>query len=105
MNVSAVIRKSSIKLYEFMRWSLPLLVLSWLIVLCLTNIGYAEGQNYLSGVKSDVSATFGKNSDLPGYLYAGETLVAGVTWMKTKSPWVFVGLPLLMIFTHCVNAD
>ncbi|HFF3361220.1 TPA: hypothetical protein ACGCKN_002002, partial [Legionella pneumophila] len=100
MNVSAVIRKSSIKLYEFMRWSLPLLVLSWLIVLCLTNIGYAEGQNYLSGVKSDVSATFGKNSDLPGYLYAGETLVAGVTWMKTKSPWVFVGLPLLMIFTH-----
>ncbi|HAU3500089.1 TPA: pilus assembly protein, partial [Legionella pneumophila] len=93
MNVSAVIRKSSIKLYEFMRWSLPLLVLSWLIVLCLTNIGYAEGQNYLSGVKSDVSATFGKNSDLPGYLYAGETLVAGVTWMKTKSPWVFVGLP------------
>lgn len=96
MNVSAVIRKSSIKLYEFMRWSLPLLVLSWLIVLCLTNIGYAEGQNYLSGVKSDVSATFGKNSDLPGYLYAGETLVAGVTWMKTKSPWVFVGLPLSM---------
>lgn len=65
MNVSAVIRKSSIKLYEFMRWSLPLLVLSWLIVLCLTNIGYAEGQNYLSGVKSDVSATFGKNLSMP----------------------------------------
>ncbi|KTD71802.1 putative fimbrial protein precursor (Pilin) [Legionella steelei] len=100
MNVSAVIRKSSIKLHEFIRWSVPLLVLSWVVVLCLSNTGYAEGQNYLSAMKGDVSATFGKNSDLPGYLYAGETLVAGVTWMKTKSPWVFVGLPLLMIFTH-----
>ncbi|HAT7956490.1 TPA: pilus assembly protein [Legionella pneumophila] len=100
MNVSAVIRKSSIKLHEFIQWSVPLLVFSWLVVLCLTNTCHAEGQNYLSGIKSDVSATFGKNSDLPGYLYLGETLGAGVLWWQKKSPWVFIGLPLLMLFTH-----
>lgn len=100
MDFNAVIRTQSFKLYEFTRWTMPLLVLSWIVVMCLTNTCHAEGQNYLSGMKSDVSATFGKNSDLPGYLYGAETLVAGFTWMKTKSPWVFVGLPLLMIFTH-----
>lgn len=100
MSVRKIVMKNSIRLHEFIRWSVPLLVLSWIVVVCLTNTSHAEGQNYLSGMKNDVSATFGKNSDLPGYLYAGETLVAGVTWMKTKSPWVFVGLPLLMIFTH-----
>ncbi|CAM3673003.1 hypothetical protein [Legionella longbeachae] len=100
MNKVAVIRKSSYKLYEFIQWSVPLLVLSWVVVLCLTNIGHAAGQNYLSPMKADVSATFGQNSDLPGYLYMGETLGAGVIWWQKKSPWVFVGLPLLMIFTH-----
>lgn len=100
MDLNAVIKEQSIKLYEFARWTMPLLVLSWIVVMCLTNTCHAEGQNYLSAMKGDVSATFGKNSDLPGYLYMGETLVAGVTWWKTKSPWVFIGLPLLMIFTH-----
>lgn len=100
MNLSTVIREKSIKFHDALRWSIPLLVLSWIVVICLTNSCHAEGINYLSGMKNDINATFGKGSDLPGYLYAGETLVAGFTWMKTKSPWVFVGLPLLMIFTH-----
>lgn len=79
---------------------MPLLILSWIVVLFLTNTCHAEGQNYLKGMKADINATFGKESDLPGYLYAAETIVAGIAWLKTKSPWIFVGLPLLMIFTH-----
>ncbi|KTC69809.1 putative fimbrial protein precursor (Pilin) [Legionella birminghamensis] len=101
MTINARVREKSIQLHEFLKWSMPVLVFSWLLIVCFTSIGHAEaGQNYLSGMKSDVSATFGKNSDLPGYLYGAETLVAGVTWMNKKSPWIFVGLPLLMIFTH-----
>jgi hypothetical protein len=100
MNANQILKEKKVQLHEFLKWSAPVLILSSIVLLCLTSIGHAEGQNYLSGIKSDVSATFGKNSDLPGYLYVAETLFAGFTWMKTKSPWVFVGLPLLMIFTH-----
>lgn len=100
MNLRAVIREKRNTFYDYLKWSIPLVLLSFIVVLSVTSNCHAEGQNYLSGMKSDVSATFGKNSDLPNYLYGAETLVAGVTWLKTKSPWIFVGLPLLMIFTH-----
>lgn len=100
MNSNKVLKDKNGQIHEFLSGSIPVLILSSMVLLCLASQGYAEGQNYLSGIKSDVSATFGKNSDLPGYLYVAETLFAGFTWMKTKSPWVFVGLPLLMIFTH-----
>ncbi len=100
MNVSTVFREQCIKAHEFLKWSMPLIILSWIIVICVSGTGHAEGQNYLKGMKGDINATFGKESDLPGYLYAAETFVGAMTWLKTKSPWVFVGLPVLMIFTH-----
>lgn len=100
MSRGNIFRNTSIKLYEHVRQVAPWISLTAFLYLLLMNQANAEGTNYLSGLKGDVSATFGKGSDLPTYMYWGEAAVAGVTWLKTKSPWVFVGLPLLMIFTH-----
>ncbi|HAU0311404.1 TPA: pilus assembly protein [Legionella pneumophila] len=100
MQLKDAVHEKSILLYELMQRALPLLTFTALAMICLIGTCHADGTNYLSGMKSDVSATFGKNSDLPNYLYGAETLVAGFTWLKTKSPWIFIGLPLLMIFTH-----
>lgn len=60
----------------------------------------ADGVNYLADLKADANATFGNGSDIPNYIYGGEAIAGIVGYIKTRSPMVFIGLPIVMMATH-----
>ena len=78
----------------------PYLMLVAFLLFVMQESVHAAGTNYLSGLKDDVSATFGQESDVPKYLYLGEAILAAFAYMKTKNIMLLAGLPVLMIFTH-----
>lgn len=100
MKITATLNDLSLKFYVYSREVLPFLILG-LVFYCITpSTSFAEGTNYLSGLRADVGKTFGAGSDVEYYLYLGEGILAGIGWIKTKNIMLLGGLPVLMAFTH-----
>lgn len=100
MKITAKWNDLSLKCYVYSREILPLIILSMVFCCLLPATSFAEGTNYLAGLKSDVGKTFGAGSDIEYYLYSGEAILAGIGWVKTKNIMLLGGLPVLMLFTH-----
>ncbi|EPV5050297.1 hypothetical protein ACV6RK_004086 [Cronobacter malonaticus] len=47
-----------------------------------------------------MSGTFGHGSSLEKYFYYGEIIMAAFTYIKVRSPLVFVGLIMFLVFTR-----
>lgn len=60
--------------------------------------GSDAGTNWFSGLDGTVDASF--KEGLMKYIYIAEFVATGIAWVKTKSPLVLLGLPILMIATH-----
>lgn len=100
MKIATKINNASLKCYVYAREVLPFLMLGLVMYCFMSNNSFANGVNYLAGIRSDVGATFGSGSDTEYFLYLAEALMIAMAWMKTKNIMVFGGLPLLMMFTH-----
>ena len=95
------IRKKVTSLIGFFRLeNLGFMVFLGVALFMLCSSANASGHNYLEGLSSDVSATFGNDSDIPKYLYGAEAFVGAFTYITTRSPKVFIGLPIVMLMTH-----
>lgn len=82
------------------RWR-PLLTLTiWIALLCHVGIGYADGTDYLADAKPAVQGTFGQNSTFIYLVYLIEGIVGVAAYIKTKSPFALIGIPVVLIFTH-----
>lgn len=81
---------------------LPVMALGVLLYFLMTNDALAAGTNYLEGLKTDVKATFGADSDLGYLLLIAEGLYGAYKFITTKSIPVLLGFPVLMLFTHFV---
>ena len=91
----------SLKSYLFMKEYLPYLVVAGLVLFIISGVSNAaDGTNYLSGVESSVSASFGEGSTFEHLLYLGEACVGAFGYIKTKNIMLLVGVVVLMIFTH-----
>lgn len=71
-----------------------------IMILFMVCSGHAFADDYLSGASESVASTFGEGSSFEKYLYLGEAVLGGFTYMKTKNIMVLAGVPVLMIFTH-----
>ena len=100
MKIIANMNDLSLKFYAYCRDILPFVVLGAALFCLMPSLSFAEGTNYLAGLKSDVVKTFGADSDLPYYLYIGEAILAAYGYSKTKNIMLLGGLPVLMLFTH-----
>ena len=81
--------------------SLPFVYLGTVISLLMCGHAFADdGTNYLAGAKASVTKTFGDNSDFMKIIYIAEVGAIGMAWLKVKSPYVLLGLPVLLLVTH-----
>lgn len=99
MKCTAVLNDLSIKGYLYARQLLPFLMIG-LALLCLMPDSCFAAENRLAGLKTEVAATFGADSDLPYFLMLAEGLAGAYAYIKTKNIAVLAGVPVLMIFTH-----
>ncbi|EOL8951290.1 type IV conjugative transfer system pilin TraA, partial [Cronobacter dublinensis] len=65
-----------------------------------THPSFAGSTDLLSSQDATVSGTFGHGSSLEKYFYYGEIIMAAFTYIKVRSPLVFVGLIMLLVFTR-----
>ena len=82
----------SLKVLPYCYWVLVIMAL-------LSGTAYAS-TDYLEGAGTAVSGTFGDNTTFEHLLYLGEAVGCAFTYMKTKSYYALIGLPVLMIVTH-----
>ncbi|MBN9228052.1 MULTISPECIES: type IV conjugative transfer system pilin TraA [Legionella] len=99
MNYRTAINDLSLKGYLYARQLLPFLMIG-LALLCLMPDSCFAAENRLSGLKEEVKATFGADSDLPYFLLLAEGLAGAYAYIKTKNIAVLAGVPVLMVFTH-----
>jgi len=85
--------------YLHFRYWLPFLLIG-LGLLSLIPDNCFAAENRLAGLKADVGATFGADSDVPYFLLLAEGLAGAYAYIKTKNIAVLAGVPVLMVFTH-----
>ena len=100
MNYRATINDLSIKGYLYARQVLPFLMIGLALLCLMPDTCFADGTNRLAGLKSEVGATFGADSDVPYFLLLAEGLAGAYAYIKTKNIAVLAGVPVLMVFTH-----
>lgn len=100
MKGRAVLNEMSIKAYVFCREILPLVTVGMILACFMTNRSFAEGVNHLSGLRDDVSKTFGAGSDMQYFILLAEAIGGAYAYSKTKNIMVLTGVPILMGFTH-----
>lgn len=64
----------------------------------------AAGTDLFASQQSVVSATFGQGSSVEKWFYIGEVFMGLFGYMKTRSPLVFVGIAMVIIFTRVAFA-
>lgn len=80
---------------------LPFMLLILIGVMLISGHAFADGgTDYLKPGVNDVKTTFGQGSALMYFIYIAEAIVVAFSWVKTKSPWVLVSLPVLLVATH-----
>lgn len=99
MNFRTTMNDLSLKSYCYARKLLPFLMIG-LALLCLMPDSCFAAENRLAGLKAEVGATFGADSDVPYFLLLAEGLAGAYAYIKTKNIAVLAGVPVLMVFTH-----
>lgn len=102
MKIAEKVNRLSILCFIKGQQVIPLIVLGLIINALFCGQSFAEGTgtNHLGGLKSDISATFGKGSDTQYFILLAEGLAGAYAYIKTKNIVVLGGLPVLMAFTH-----
>lgn len=75
------------------------LVFAIIAALAFTRLAHATGSDLLASQNSTVTGTFGQDSSLVKWFYIAEVIIAVFLYIKTRSPLVFVGIVLAVIFT------
>ncbi|VYU36637.1 conjugal transfer protein TraA [Metakosakonia massiliensis] len=70
------------------------------LALLVTHPSFAAGTDLLSSQNTTVNSTFGSGSSLVKWFYISEIIIALFTFIKVRSPLVFVGLVICIIFTR-----
>lgn len=70
------------------------------LALLVTHPAFATGTDLLSSQNTTVNSTFGSGSSLVKWFYISEIIIALFTFIKVRSPLVFVGLVICIIFTR-----
>ncbi|WP_318366439.1 type IV conjugative transfer system pilin TraA [Enterobacter sp.] len=71
-----------------------------LLVMFASKMAQATGTDLLSTQNTTVNSTFGSGSSLIKWFYIAEIVMALFTYIKVRSPLVFVGLVICIIFTR-----
>lgn len=71
-----------------------------LISLMASHAAFAAGGDLLAAQDSTVTDTFGHGSSLEKYFYYAEIIMALFAYIRSRSPMVFVGLVMVIIFTR-----
>ncbi|MGK0602938.1 type IV conjugative transfer system pilin TraA [Yokenella regensburgei] len=69
------------------------------LVLMFTKLAHATGTDLLSSQNSTVTSTFGADSSLIKWFYIAEIIMGIFLFIKVRSPLVFVGIVMAIIFT------
>ena len=73
---------------------------AFLIALMVTHPAFASGTNLLSSQNTTVNSTFGSGSSLIKWFYIAEIIMGLFIYIKARSPLVFVGIVMAIIFTR-----
>lgn len=66
----------------------------------ISRLANASGTDLLASQKSTVNATFGADSSLITWFYIAEIIMGLFIYIKARSPLVFVGIVMAIIFTR-----
>jgi type IV conjugative transfer system pilin TraA len=99
MKITEALNDLSIKGYVYSRNVLPFLIVGYIMLCLIPDTGFAA-ENRLKGLKEEVVATFGGDSDVPYFILLAEGLAGAYAYIKTKNIAVLAGVPVLMVFTH-----
>ena len=72
----------------------------FLISLMFAKVTYASGGDLLAPQDATVTNTFGHGSSLEKYFYYAEIFAAIFLYVKSRSPMVFIGFVMVLIFTR-----
>ena len=102
MKCSAILYDLTIKGYLYARLCLPFLMIGLALICLMPDSCFAANGavNRLAGLKEEVGATFGADSDVPYFILLAEGLAGAYAYIKTKNIAVLAGVPVLMVFTH-----
>lgn len=75
-----------------------------LISLMVAHPVLASGTDLLASQQATVSSTFGSGSSIVKWFYIAEIIIALFTYIKVRSPLVFLGLVICIIFTRIAFA-
>ena len=73
---------------------------AFLIALIATHPAFASGTDLLSSQNATVNSTFGSGSSLVKWFYIAEIIMGLFIYIKARSPLVFVGIVMAIIFTR-----
>ena len=62
--------------------------------------GHSSGTDLLSSQNTTVNSTFGSGSSLIKWFYIAEIIMGLFIYIKARSPLVFVGIVMAIIFTR-----
>lgn len=71
-----------------------------LIALIVSHPALASGTDLLSSQNATVNSTFGSGSSLVKWFYIAEIIMGLFIYIKARSPLVFVGIVMAIIFTR-----
>ncbi|QOI58090.1 type IV conjugative transfer system pilin TraA [Rouxiella badensis] len=69
-------------------------------VVIAPQIAAAAGTDLLTGQSDTVNGTFGEGSSIEKYFYVAEVIMSLIAYFKARSPVVFMGLLLVIVFTR-----
>lgn len=71
-----------------------------MLTLLVTKLAHATGTDLLSSQNTTVNSTFGSGSSLVKWFYIAEIIMGLFIYIKARSPLVFVGIVMAIIFTR-----
>jgi len=71
-----------------------------LLVMFASKMAQATGTDLLASQNTTVNSTFGSGSSIIKWFYLAEIIIAIFTYIKVRSPMVFLGLVVVIIFTR-----
>jgi len=74
---------------------------AFILLILTTQLARAGGgTDLLASQQATVSSTFGSGSSIVKWFYIGEIIIALFSYIKMRSPLVFLGLVICIIFTR-----
>ena len=71
-----------------------------LLMVSMIHPAYASGTDLLTAQDGSVTGTFGQGSSFQKWILYGEIAVGAFTYIRVRTPTVFVGFAMLVVFTR-----